>query len=40
MGAKGATEGAQARVGDLLDEGALVRQDGAGGFWVVRDRCL
>ena len=40
MGAEWATEGAQARVGDRVDEGAQVRQDGADGFRVVRDRCL
>ena len=27
-------------MGDRVDEGAQVRQDGADGFWVVWDRCL
>ena len=33
-------ERAQTGGSDLVDEGARVRQDGADGFRVVRDRCL
>ena len=33
-------EGVQTSGSDRLYEGARVRQDGVGGFWVVRDRCL